>query len=81
MIQKQQYPQTVAELPRQIIEPANPYADVDKSPMDVSCVWVDYPKQRMTKPILLLPSGLFTARPHKMGRVIFGNYHQKYTAV
>ncbi len=67
-------PKTVAELPRQIIEPANPYADVDKSPMDVSYYPVDYPKQRMTKTDSVpLAIRVIYSRPHKMGRVIFGN--------
>ncbi|MFN8250420.1 MAG: DUF2911 domain-containing protein [Ferruginibacter sp.] len=61
------------ELPRQVIEPANPYAVVDKSPMDISYYPVDYPKQLMDRnDSAALAVRVIYSRPHKMGRQIFG---------
>ena len=52
-------------------EPANPYAAVDISPMDMSYLPVDYPKMqdRKTPPI----ARVIYSRPHKQGRKIFGS--------
>lgn len=61
-----------AELPKQIIEPANPYAEVDKSPLDISYYPVNYPKQLMDKnDSAALAVRVIYSRPHKMGRAIF----------
>lgn len=61
------------ELPRQVIEPANPYAVVDKSPMDISYYPVNYPKQLMDRnDSAALVARVIYSRPHKMGRQIFG---------
>ncbi len=56
-----------------VIEPANPYAVVDKSPMDISYYPVNYPKQLMDKnDSAELAARVIYSRPHKMGREIFG---------
>lgn len=51
-------------------EPANPYAGIDVSPMDMSYLPVDYPKlaERKSLPV----ARVIYSRPHKQGRVIFG---------
>jgi len=57
---------------------ANPYAIIDISPMDMSYFPVDYPKRKMTHDIATPPAmRVIYSRPHKQGRVIFGNL-QKY---
>jgi hypothetical protein len=50
---------------------ANPYAPVDVSPMDLSYLPVDYPKQPSGKkpPV----ARVIYSRPHKQGRKIFGS--------
>src|SRR5256885_11833486 len=54
--------------------PANPYADIDISPMDMSYFPVDYPKLKMTDSIHTAPvMRLIYSRPHKQGRKIFGS--------
>ena len=56
----------------------NPYAIIDISPMDMSYFPVDYPKRKMTHDINTPPvMRVIYSRPHRQGRVIFGNL-QKY---
>lgn len=55
-------------------EPANPYAPVDLSPMDIAYLPSDYPIKKMngeekTPPV----ARLLYSRPHRQGRQIFGN--------
>ena len=55
----------------------NPYAIVDISPMDMSYFPVDYPKRKMTHDITTPPvMRVIYSRPHRQGRVIFGNLQQ-----
>lgn len=71
---KQQEISIQPELPKPVIEPGNPYAVVDKSPMDISYYPVNYPKQLMDRnDSAALAVRVIYSRPHKMGRVIFGN--------
>ena len=57
---------------------ANPYAIIDISPMDMSYFPVDFPKRKMTHDITTPPiMRVIYSRPHKQGRIIFGNL-QKY---
>jgi Protein of unknown function (DUF2911) len=59
--------------PFAIIEPANPYVVVDKSPMDISYYPVNYPAQLMSNnDSATLTARVLYSRPHKMGRTIFG---------
>jgi hypothetical protein len=61
------------EITPTIIEPANPYAVVDKSPMDISYYPVNYPEQLMSKnDSATLTARVIYSRPHKMSRTIFG---------
>jgi hypothetical protein len=56
----------------------NPYAIVDISPMDMNYFPIDYPKRKMAHDITAPPvMRVIYSRPHKQGRVIFGNL-QKY---
>jgi len=65
---------TPPELPKQVIEPVNPYAAVDKSPMDMSYYPVNYPMQLMSgNDSAGLIARVIYSRPQKSGRVIFGN--------
>jgi hypothetical protein len=52
----------------------NPYVNLDQSPMDVSYYPANYPMQRMkqqdTFPLI---ARVLYSRPHKKGRVVFGN--------
>jgi hypothetical protein len=58
--------------------PANPYAIIDISPMDMSYFPVGYPQRKMTHDITTPPvMRVIYSRPHKQGRVIFGTL-QKY---
>jgi hypothetical protein len=60
------------EIPKQIIEPANPYAEVDKSPVDISYYPVNYPKQLMEgNDSATLTARVIYSRPHKANRQIF----------
>ncbi len=53
---------------------ANPYAIVDISPMDMSYFPVDYSKRKMAHDITTPPvMRVIYSRPHKQGRIIFGN--------
>ena len=57
-----------------VIEPANPYAAVDKSPMDVSYYPVNYPMLKMNGgDSNSLTARLIYSRPQKNGRIVFGN--------
>jgi Protein of unknown function (DUF2911) len=49
---------------------ANPYASVDVSPMDLSYLPVDYPKQAINNKLPI--ARVIYSRPHKQGRKIFG---------
>jgi len=54
--------------------PANPYAAIDISPMDMSYFPVNYPQQKMTHDISTPPvMRVIYSRPHRQGRTIFGN--------
>lgn len=58
----------------QLIEPPNPYAVVDKSPMDISYYPVNYPLLKMDgKDSSGLTARLVYSRPQKNGRTVFGN--------
>lgn len=53
---------------------ANPYSIVDISPMDMSYFPVDYSKRKMAHLISTPPIiRIIYSRPHRQGRVIFGN--------
>ena len=53
--------------------PANPYATIDISPMDMSYFPVNYPQERMTHEITTPPvMRVIYSRPHRQGRTIFG---------
>ena len=55
-------------------ESANPYAVIDISPMDMSYFPVDYSKRKMAHDITTPPvMRVIYSRPHKQGRIIFGN--------
>lgn len=63
-----------AEIPKQLATPDNPYAEVDKSPVDISYYPVNYPKQLMEgNDSALLTARIIYSRPHKMNRLIFSN--------
>jgi Protein of unknown function (DUF2911) len=62
------------EISKPVIEPVNPYAAVDKSPMDVSYYPVNYPMQLMSgNDSAALVARVIYSRPQKNGRTIFGN--------
>jgi hypothetical protein len=65
---------TTPDVRQQIIEPPNPYAVVDKSPMDISYYPVNYPTLKMdgTDSSILI-ARLMYSRPQKNGRIVFGN--------
>ena len=75
------------EIQKPVFEPSNPYASVDKSPMDISYYPVDFPALKMSgKDTGSLTARLIYSRPQKNGRVIFGNepppkYVQQYGAL
>lgn len=53
---------------------SNPYSVIDISPMDMSYFPVDYSKRKMAHDISTPPvMRVIYSRPHKQGRVIFGN--------
>jgi hypothetical protein len=55
-------------------KPLNPYAEVDLSPMDMAYFPVDYPKLKMANTIATPPvMRVIYSRPHRGGRIIFGN--------
>jgi hypothetical protein len=55
-------------------EPANPYAPVDLSPMDIAYLPADYTVKKMNGEITTLPvARVIYSRPHRQGRQIFGN--------
>ena len=55
-------------------QPANPYAIIDISPMDMSYFPVNYSQRKMTHDISTPPvMRVIYSRPHKQGRAIFGN--------
>jgi hypothetical protein len=61
-----------AAIPNQINEPANQYAEVDKSPVDISYYPVNYPKQLMEgNDSATLTARVIYSRPHKANRKIF----------
>jgi len=54
--------------------PANPYAPIDISPMDMSYFPVNYSQLRMTHDLTTPPiMRVIYSRPHRQGRTIFGN--------
>lgn len=62
------------EITKPIIEPPNPYAAVDKSPMDISYYPVNYPMQLMSgNDSTGLVARIIYSRPQKDGRTVFGN--------
>jgi len=57
-----------------VLEPANPYSAIDKSPMDISYYPVNYPMQLMSgNDSSGLLARVIYSRPQKNGRTIFGN--------
>jgi hypothetical protein len=61
------------ETAKPVIEPVNPYAPVDKSPMDMSYYPVNYPMQLMSgNDSAGLVARVIYSRPQKNGRTIFG---------
>jgi hypothetical protein len=75
------------EIKNPVIEPSNPYAAVDKSPMDMSYYPVNYPTLKMSgTDTANLTARVIYSRPQKNGRIIFGNepppkYVQQYGAL
>lgn len=66
-------PAASSEIKPAAIEVANPYAVIDKSPMDISYYPVNYPAQLMSKnDSATLTARVIYSRPHKMARNIFG---------
>lgn len=60
--------------PAAVVAAANPYADPDVSGMDVSYFPPDYPVLKMTGKTTEPPKArVIYSRPHRGGRVIFGN--------
>lgn len=54
-------------------EPANPYVQVDVSPMDMAYFPADYPIKKMNEGITELPvMRVIYSRPHRAGRQLFG---------
>jgi hypothetical protein len=54
--------------------PANPYAAIDLSPMDMSYFPVNYSQLKMTHDLATPPiMRVIYSRPHRQGRTIFGN--------
>jgi len=54
--------------------PANPYATIDISPMDISYFPANYSQRKMTHDISTPPiMRVIYSRPHRGGRMIFGN--------
>jgi hypothetical protein len=54
-------------------EAINPYAPIDRSPMDISYFPEDYPILRMSGKVSALPlARVIYSRPHRQGRKIFG---------
>jgi len=54
--------------------PANPYAPIDISPMDMSYFPVNYSQLKMTHDLTTPPvMRVIYSRPHRQGRTIFGN--------
>lgn len=59
---------------QQVIVAPNPYATIDKSPLDVSYYPVNYPMVKMEgKATDSLVARVFYSRPQKNGRKVFGN--------
>lgn len=62
------------ETPKPVIEPVNPYAAVDKSPMDMSYYPVNYPMQVMSgNDSSGLVARVIYSRPQKNGRRVFSD--------
>ncbi len=65
---------TNSKIKKSVIEITNPYAPVDKSPMDISYYPVNYPLLKMNGgDTTNLTARLIYSRPQKNGRIIFGN--------
>ncbi len=75
------------EIQKPVFEPSNPYAAIDKSPMDISYYPVDFPALKMSgNDSSSLTARVIYSRPQKNGRTIFGNepppkYVQQYGAL
>jgi hypothetical protein len=55
------------------VNTTNPYASIDKSPMDMIYFPVDYPKLKMSHTTNIPPvARIIYSRPHREGRKIFG---------
>jgi hypothetical protein len=64
----------VQDAPKQIVVAPNPYAIIDKSPLDISYYPVNYPMLKMEgKDTNSLTARLIYSRPQKNGRVVFGS--------
>jgi hypothetical protein len=62
------------DVAKQVIAAANPFAEVDKSPVDISYYPVNYPKQLMDgNDSATLTARVIYSRPHKINRQIFSN--------
>jgi hypothetical protein len=62
------------DITTQVMAPANPFAEVDKSPVDISYYPVNYPKQLMDgNDSATLTARVIYSRPHKINRQIFSN--------
>ena len=71
--QTEKRPDTAIVSPR----PANPYASIDLSPMDMSYFPVNYSQRKMTHDVTEPPvMRVIYSRPHRQGRTIFGNLLQ-----
>lgn len=71
---KQPETAVVPDIKSPAFEQANPYVVPDKSAMDISYYPVNYPEQLMSKnDSAALAARVIYSRPHKMGRIIFGN--------
>jgi hypothetical protein len=64
-------PKILTDSNKGVAQPRNPYVEVDVSPMDMSYLPADYPKLLVKKPLPV--ARVIYSRPHKQGRVIFGN--------
>ena len=64
-------PKILTDSNKRVSQSRNPYVDVDVSPMDMSYMPADYPKLLVKKTLPV--ARVIYSRPHKQGRVIFGN--------
>jgi hypothetical protein len=65
---------TPLENKKEPVNTTNPYASIDKSPMDMIYFPVDYPKLKMSHTTNIPPvARIIYSRPHREGRKIFGD--------